>query len=142
MALDTHRHRQRRRTARLFVVLIFVGFCIAEALLWYFTTHRLNPWPLLRGQVIGSALASTALLVALWQRKFWARYVLIIFVWYLVAIFGIVALVVTSDEYYKVDRKPVEAAVAAVGIYICINIVLICSHKIQHLARPPGSGGT
>lgn len=141
MALDIHRHRQRRRIARLFVILIFGGFCIAEALLWYFTTHRLNPWPMLRGQVIGSALASTALLVALWQRKFWARYVLIIFVWYLVAIFGIVALVVTSDEY-KAERKPVAAAVAAVGIYICINIVLICSHKIQHLARPPGSGGT
>ena len=95
---------------------------------------------MLRGQVVGSALATTALLVALWQRKFWARYVLIIFVWYLVSIFGIVALVVTGEEY-KFERKPVAAAAMAVAIYVCINIVLICSHKIQHLARPPGSGG-
>lgn len=95
---------------------------------------------MLRGQVVGSALATTALLVALWQRKFWARYVLIIFVWYLVSIFGIVALVVTGEEY-KIERRPVAAAAMAVLIYVCINIVLICSHKIQHLARPPGSGG-
>ena len=140
MTLDIHRQRHRRRMARVFVILMFLGFSLAEALLWYFTNHRLNPWPMLRGQVVGSALATTALLVALWQRKFWARYVLIIFVWYLVSIFGIVALVVAGEEY-KIERRPVVAAATAVLIYVCINIVLICSHKIQHLARPPGSGG-
>jgi hypothetical protein len=122
------------------LALMLFGFFVAELLLWYFTNHRLNPWPFLRGHVVGSALATTLLIVAIWRRNLWARYVLIVFLWYLIAVFGIVALVVGGDQY-KMERKPLVAAVSALAIYLGANILLICSRRIQYLAQPPGSGG-
>jgi len=116
------------------------GLFIAEVLLWYFTNHRLNPWPFLRGHVVGSALATTLLIVGIWRRNLWARYVLIVFLWYLIAVFGIVVLVVVGDEY-KMERQPMAAALIALAIYVAANVVLICSRRIQYLAQPPGSGG-
>ena len=135
---DSHRHR--RRTARLFLAVILVGLYVAEALLWYFTNNRSNPWPFLVGHVVGSALATTLLIIGIWRRNSWARYVLIVFLWYLIAIFGIVVLVVAGEEY-KTDRKPLMAAIVAVGIYVAANTLLICSRRIQYLAQPAGSGG-
>ena len=135
-----HHHRHRLRTARLLLVAVFLAFTIAEILLWYFTNHRSNPWPFLRGHVIGSALATTALLIGIWRRTLWARYVLIVFLWYLIAVFGIVVTVITSGEPF-VDRRPVLAAVISVVLYLASNILLIRSRRIQHLALPAGSGG-
>jgi peptidoglycan/LPS O-acetylase OafA/YrhL len=135
-----HRHRHRRRTARLFLLLVFVALSLAEVLLWHFTNQRTNPWPFLRGHVIGSALATTALLVGIWRRQLWTRYVLIVFLWYLIGIFGIVVTVITSGEY-MMDRRSVVAAVIGVALYLACNIVLIRSRRIQHLAQPAGSGG-
>jgi peptidoglycan/LPS O-acetylase OafA/YrhL len=135
-----HRHRHRRRTARLFLLLVFVALSLAEVLLWHFTNQRTNPWPFLRGHVIGSALATTALLAGIWRRQLWTRYVLIVFLWYLIGIFGIVVTVITSGEY-MMDRRSVVAAVIGVALYLACNIVLIRSRRIQHLAQPAGSGG-
>ena len=135
-----HRHRHRRRTARLLLLLVFVALSVAEILLWHFTNQRTNPWPFLRGHVIGSALATTALLVGIWRRQLWTRYVLIVFLWYLVGIFGIVVTVISSGEY-MMDRRSVAAAVIGVALYLACNIVLIRSRRIQHLAQPAGSGG-
>jgi peptidoglycan/LPS O-acetylase OafA/YrhL len=141
MPSDTHhRHSHRRRTARLFLVAVFVALTVAEIMLWHFTNQRTNPWPFLRGHVIGSALATTALLVGIWRRRLWARYVLIVFLWYLIGIFGIVVTVITSGEQ-KMDRTSVIAAVIGVVLYLACNILLIRSRRIQHLAQPAGSGG-
>ena len=133
-------HHHRLRTARLLLLSVFVAVTVAEVLLWYFTNHRLNPWPFLRGHAIGSALVTTALLVGIWRRILWARYVLIVFLWYLIGVFGIVVTVITSGEQFT-DRTPVIAAVAAVVLYLISNIMLIRSRRIQHLAQPAGSGG-
>jgi hypothetical protein len=134
------RHRHRRRTARLLLVLVFLALTVAELLLWYFTNHRSNPWPFLRGHVIGSALATTALLIGIWRRTLWARYVLIVFLWYLISLFGIVVTVITSGEQFM-DRRAVIAAIVAVVLYLASNILIIRSRRIQHLAQPAGSGG-
>lgn len=134
------RHRHRRRTARLLLVLVFLAFTVAELLLWYFTNHRSNPWPFLRGHVIGSALVTTALLIGIWRRILWARYVLIVFLWYLISVFGIVVTVITSGEQFM-DRTAVIAAIVAVVLYLASNILIIRSRRIQHLAQPAGSGG-
>lgn len=140
MPKDHHRHMHRRRVARIMLFLVFCALTAAELLLWYFTTHRVNPWPFLQGHVVGSALVTTVLLVALWQRNFWARYILIVILWYLVAVFGIVVLVIAGEEF-RVDLAPVSAAVGALLLYISSNILLIRSRRIQQLAQPPGSGG-
>jgi hypothetical protein len=138
--MDRDHHRQRRRSARLMLVLLFVTFSVAEALLWYFTNHRLNPWPFLRGHVVGGALITTVLLVGVWRRNLWARYVLIMFLWYLIAVFGIVAIVITNGAD-PIERRPAGAAITGTMLYLCGNVLLIRSRRLQHLAQPPGSGG-
>lgn len=121
-------------------MFIFAVLCCANVLLWFYASHRVNPWPILRGQVVGCALANTLLLVGIWRRQMWARYVLIVMLWYVVAIFGISALFIVGkpDDF---ERMPVIAVGAALAMHVGMNVLLIRSRKIQHLAHTAGSGG-
>jgi hypothetical protein len=137
MQSEQFRHRRRRRVARIYLIIIFVALRVADALLCVYTFHSINPWPLLRGQVAGSVLATTVLMLGISRRLMWARYGLIFFIWYTIAIFS-ASLLVAVDNSEHVDRKPVAAALAALAIYLTANVVVIRSRKIQTLAHIGG----
>ena len=126
--------RASRRTARIWIVLMFFGFVAANAMLWYFTERPMNPWPMLKGHVVGSALGTTVLLIGILRRQFWARFVLIFFLWYLITVFSIVALIVSGDRE-NMEQMPVMALLVAIGIMIVSNILLIRSRSIQRLMQ-------
>ena len=103
-------------------------------MLCLYTFHATNPWPVLRGQIAGSILVTTVLMVAISRRQMWARYALIVFVWYTIVLFGGSILVVLQDPQ-AMARKPLAAGLAGVAIYLAANIVLTRSRKIEYLAH-------
>jgi len=137
MPPDHQTHRHRRRIARYYLVALFIAMRIADVLLWFYTFHEMNPWPLLRGLVAGSALATTLLLLSISRRQMWARYSLMFFIWFHVVVFS-TCLLVAIEEPQLIFRRPIAAGLAGLFIYIISNIVIIRSKKIQSLAHSGG----
>ena len=115
-------------------MLLLFALTGANVLLWHFTSRPLNPWPMLKGHVVGSALGTTVLLIGIAQRHFWARYVLIVFLWYLITVFSVVALIVSGDKV-GMERSPMIALLVAIVIFILSNVLLIRSRSIQRLMQ-------
>lgn len=78
--------KHRKLRARLWLVFIFCALAAGNFLFFRFSFHELNPFPITRGLAFGSSLFSAALIVALWLRLGWARYVLS--AWLALAMFG------------------------------------------------------
>lgn len=137
MPPDHQTHRHRRRIARYYLAALFVALRMADALLLVYAFDDVNPWPFLRGQVAGIALATTLLMLGIWRRQMWARYSLIFVMWYQVVLFSI-CLLIAIQEPQLMFRRPIAAGLAGVFIYIVSNIVIIRSRKIQALAHSGG----
>ena len=135
-----NRHRNRRRIARYYLIGLFLAMRAADALLWVYAFDLVNPWPFLRGQIPGSILGTTVLLFYISRRQMWARYALIFFIWYTVALFS-TALLVAIQEHHSAVNRPIAAGAAGVIIYVAVNIVIIRSRKIQSLAHSGGIDG-
>ena len=86
------------------------------------------------GAVIGSAIATTALLAVIWNRQGWARYVLLTLLWAVVGIFCIpaISLVSIMDE---VPRSVVGALFGGIALYLVAILILTVSRPIQRLAK-------
>src|SRR5206468_1807144 len=82
-----HERGHRTGHARLFLVVVFVLQRLADAAVIWFTFLPVCPWSLLRGVSIGSFVWTTALLVGVWRRLRWARYLLTSFNWGYITVF-------------------------------------------------------
>lgn len=140
MVSDPRSPLLRRRRGRTWLALILVVLTVANLSLGYYCAHRMNPWPVLLGLVVGGMLTQLLLIVAIWRRQPWARYVLIFYLWAAIGVFGIAILSLTND-LSRIDRKPFAAAVAGVCLYLLANVWIIRSRSVQHIAQPGSSRG-
>ena len=140
MSEDHSRHSHRKLIARLWLVIIFLFLRGADVLLVWFAFHPFNPWPSLRGLAIGSAIGTTALLVGLWRRNPWTRYILVAGIILTGVMFSLPYMILLN---YPVagDAEPKKAVLAGVITYFICAVPLIRSRRIHYLASAPGSGG-
>lgn len=129
----------RKRVARGFCVLIFLGMRLGDALLWWYLSLPGNAAPLMNGAIVGSALCTTALLVGIWRRVSWCRYALVTLTWCFMALCSFPALrglggrqVMTHQEYALI--------LGAVLLYAGGTVLLVRSRRIRHLATVPMIG--
>ena len=133
------RHSQRKRIARMYLVAIAAMILVADAMLFHFVFSDKNPWEPLIGILFGQAVSAPLLIVAIWRRLNWARFVLIAVLFVVVGIFGLAALYTNSEIEYQ-DRWQLAAVAIALGILTLANTWLIRSKRIQHLARMGQAG--
>ena len=134
------RHTHRKRTARIFLVLIFLLLGAGSGALFLYALSDQNPWRLLLGVLIGYSLSFILLLVGIWLRKPWARYVLISVNWLMVALFSLTALILGAKPELN-PRKSLILIGGAMFLIVAANVWLIASKRIRYLASVPGSGG-
>jgi hypothetical protein len=139
MVTDLNQTMHRVRTARVLVVVVFFILRAGDACFWLFSLDRANPWPAMMGVIVGSLLATTALLVALWRRSTWSRIVLIGLLWMLIAVFSFPGLLLTGESASG-SRRALIPLVAGVLAYVTANVVLISSHRLHRLGSPRGCG--
>lgn len=135
------RSEHRRRKARLLLAMIIVTTGIADVLLWAFTKDPRTPQPGLCGLVVASLIGTLLLVIALLQRKGWARLILIGFNWLLVAIFGW-SMLMQLDMPDQLTPIFLACGVGALAILTFNNVVLIRSRSITRFARPASAGET
>ena len=128
------RHRQAR-------ILLLVGFVIlrgADWLLFWFLQQPPQGYMPMLGVVIGSIVASTALIIATWQRQPWSRYVLLAVLWGVVAAFCVplLGLTVSKDE---LSRAIVGSLFGGVGLYLFVILIFTVSKPIQRLTKTDAS---
>jgi uncharacterized BrkB/YihY/UPF0761 family membrane protein len=134
------RHSRRKLLGRLHLAGIFLVLCVAFGLLFSFATSGQNQWRILIGVLFGSAVSSALLLGATWSRQNWARYVLLLLLLGLVAIFGMCLIVLISDP-----SQANSPGVRLIGYGLLALLVsatwLMFSRRIRYLTTPAGSGG-
>ena len=140
MSPTPHSHSHRRRIARIYLVFIFLLLAGADALLFRFVLSK----PELRGEFLGllfgDALSSTLLLVGVWRRIAWSRYVLIGLNWLMLIIIALTAAFLGSEPLFGLRHTLVTFAPPLV-LFIAANTWLIKSKRIRHLVTAPGSSG-
>lgn len=140
MSEDHSRHARRKLIARLWLVLIFLFLRGADVLLVWFAFHPFNPWPSLKGLAIGSAITTTALLIGLWRRSAWTRYVLVGVIVFTGILFALPYMIFLNNPVVG-DEEPKKAVLTGVIVYFLCAVPLIRSRRIHYLASSPGSGG-
>lgn len=140
MPEDRQRHRRRKRIARLYLCGIILLVVTADLLLVRFAFSEANPFRALIGFLFGQMLASALLVVGVWHRLAWARYVLMLLFALTIAIFGMVALILGS----RPDLATGNTYVLLTGGILLLLIAdgwLLFSRRLHYLATSGGSGG-
>jgi hypothetical protein len=134
--MSGHMHERGHRTgnARLFLAIAFLIQRMGDAAVIWFAFSPENPALLLRGVAIGSGLCTSVLLVGVWRRLRWARYVLTGFSWAYVAIFGFRALQAWA-EVKLVPADPHAVLIAGVILYAGATVILVRSRRVRHFAN-------
>ena len=92
------------------------------------------------GLVVGSALASTAIIGAIWFRNGMARTALIVFIWIIMFVFSMPGLMMMSDRA-TLQMGAMKMLGAGLGCYLIANIVLISAASIHRLGMSRGCRG-
>jgi hypothetical protein len=106
-----------------------------------FATHPSNPFKPMPGLVVGVALGSMAMLVAMWMRNTVARLGLIVFNWLVIAVFSMPGLFLANDDRTARIMEPMMMLGAGLCIYLIVNIILITSHSLHRLGASRGCAG-
>ena len=133
-------HTQKKRRARIWLAVVFLALTAANALFLQFAFHPFNPYPQLRGLVIGAMLWSLVLIVIIWRRQAWARYVLLTLMIGTVAGFAL-ALLMISNNRLPITPDAVQPAAIAIGLYLAALVPLVGSRSIHHLMGPMTAAG-
>ena len=134
--MTEHLHDRGHRTghARLFLAAAFLLQRLGDAAVVWFAFAPGNPTLLLRGIAIGSLLCTAALLIGVWRRLRWARYVLTGFNWAYVTVFGFWVLQGWKDVK-PTASDPYAALIAGVLLYAAANVILVRSRRVRHYAN-------
>ena len=138
MSHTPHSHTFRKRVARIYLVGIFLLVGVADALLARFSVSPVSPW--LIGVLFGQSISSVLLLIGIWRRQMWSRYVLIGLLFATIAIFSLAALMLSTHPESPL-RPALMLVCPGIACMIAANTWLIVSKRIQYLATPPASGG-
>ena len=126
--------------ARVLLVIVFLILCGGHFAFWKFGFYngRPNPnLPAMPGLVIGSCLASTVMIGAIWIRKALARTALIVFLWIMMFVFSIPGLMMMSDRT-SLQTGALQMLGAGLGAYLIANIILIVAEPIHRLGATRG----
>ena len=137
MPREHHASQQKTGLARTLLAIVFVILCAGNYALFQFSIFRGNPFPAMPGLVIGSALASSVMIIAIWVRKPMARTALVVFLWIMMFVFSMPGLIMMSDRAtLLMDRLQMLAA--SLAAYLIANIILIVADPIHRLGVKRG----
>lgn len=138
MPSHSHSHRRRHeyevvRSARLLLVGIFAMLRTADIAIYYTSIHAAHQVPAIRGHAIINIMWTTVFLIALWMRRTWARYLLIVYMGYV----GFIACTVVSMGFLleEIQMGPAIAIAAEFVAYFSGTMILIFSHDIGRLTK-------
>jgi hypothetical protein len=129
----SHPRKPHRRHARLFIAAAFLLQRCGDGLVIWYTFLRENPTFLLRGLAIGSSIWTTTLIIGVWRRRRWARYVLTTVNWCTIAIFAY-TLLHWWDRLESAASGPACVLAGGVMAYVGANVILIRSRRVRHYA--------
>lgn len=130
---------RNKRVGRNWLVIIFLLLRIADYGFFIFAWHAQNPIQLLKGVAIGSVIWSTVFIGGVWERKAWARYLLITVLVLVIAAFTFGLVILLSDNIPNDDSLLLTVFGSILGYVFC-TIPLVKSHAIQRLATALGGG--
>ena len=134
MSDPLHDRGHRTGHARSFLALAGLLQRIGDAAVIWFTFSPGNSMQLLRGVAIGSLLCTSVLLIGVWRRLRWARYVLTGFNWVYITGFGFRVLEGWS-EMKPTLSDPDAVLSAGVLLYAGATVLLVRSRRIRHFAN-------
>ena len=139
MPPERHHISQQVLIARVILPFLLAILLGADFLFWIFSRDAINPFPAMPGLVVGGALATTFMIVAIFFRNGMARTALVVFNWLIVAAFSVPALIVLNDRLIP-DKSPVFPLMAGIGGYIFVNILLITVGPLHRIGVTRGCG--
>ena len=138
MSHTPHSHTYRKRVARIYLAGIFLLIAAADFLFGWFAFEPRSPW--LLGVIFGQSISSILLVIGVWRRQTWARYVLIGLIFATITIFSLAALMLSTEPQIPM-RPALQFLIPGIASLIAANVWLISSKRIQYLATPAASGG-
>src|SRR5205809_3990624 len=117
----SHHTSHHTRFARAVVFLVFLFIWTGDVAFWMFATHPSNPFKAMPGLVVGVALCSTAILVAIWMRNPVARLGLIVFNWLVIAVFSMPGLFLANDDRTARIMEPMMMLGGGLWIYFIVH---------------------
>ena len=115
------------------LVGIFVMLRIPDAVLFYYSFDPTYPVPAIRGHVMVSVIWTLVFMTALWIRRIWARYLLVLFLGYMAFAFSIaVSMIILAEQ---VRMGPAITVAGAFVAYFSATMILIFSRDIGRLAN-------
>ena len=130
---------RNKRVGRNWLVIIFLLLRIADYGFFTFAWHAQNPIQLLKGVAIGSVIWSSVFIGGVWERKAWARYLLITVLVLVVAAFTFGLVILLSDNIPNDDAQ-LLTVFGSILVYALCTIPLVKSHAILRLATAIGGG--
>ncbi len=117
----------------MFLVIVFVLQRLGDAaVIWYTFLPSNSAW--LRGVALGSLVWTTALLVGVWRRFRWARYLLTSFNWGYITVFTFCVLQ-GWNEFQPTPTDPYTVLTAGIVLYFGANVILVRSRRVRHFAN-------
>ena len=131
---------KKKLRARLWLLAVLAVLAAGNYLLFLFSFHEMNPYPITRGVAFGSALWSAVLLIAMWLQMGWARYVLA--TWLVIAILvqGYYVLRMNSQSVRPLP-EPTRIAFLGLGLYALALVPLGASRSLRGFLGPRTAGG-
>jgi hypothetical protein len=136
----TFSHQLLIRNARLWLCGVFFLLRAGDYLFWKFAFAPLNPAPVLRGMVFAGAMCTTILIVAMWLRRAWSRYVLCTIIVLMIAGLAMPVLVMLGGTVPSGPNMKAWAA-GAIMLYSIALVPLASARSIHHIMKPLTSGG-
>lgn len=115
------------------LVGIFVMLRIPDIAIYYYSVNAPHPVPQVRGHAVINVLWTTIFLIALWMRRIWGRYLLIVYMGYV----AFATCLVTSMGFFIEDIQW-GPAISIVGMFVAYfsgTMILIFSRDIGRLAN-------
>ena len=126
----TQERHHSSKSAKVLLVVIFFMLRVPDAFYLYFSFDPVHPVPALRGSILIGILWTTVFLVAIWMRKRWARYLLILFTGYVSLIF----MLVFGSVLLEGGVVP-GPAIATTALYLGATVIVIRSKSLRRLAQ-------
>ena len=143
MSKETHSSHHHSALARTLLAIVFLILCAGNFAFWKFSYYGNKPssvFPAMPGLVVGAALASTAIIAAVWFRNGMARTALIVFIWIIMFVFSMPGLIMMSNRD-TVQISQLQILAAGLVCYLIANIVLISAASIHRLGMSRGCRG-
>ena len=121
-----HHEKQRKLRAKIWICVAFLLVTVAHYFFYRFSVDRLNSYPISQGLTFCCIIWTTVLLIAMWLRHAWSRYVMITMICFGIIGFSILALMVRSESVNPLPHL-MKLAVFGIALYIAALVPLSVS---------------